>query len=111
MKESDNNYSDQQKDKQEGVKKDIKIIKYGGVVKYRFLRVCLSLYDYQFEARVWNVLKHLKNRVITNQKHTTDSQNPKENESIIQKKTSNHKRKDKKKTETLRNTKQLENKV
>ena len=47
----------------------------------------MSLYDYQFKARVWNVLKHLKNRVITNQKHTIDSQNPKENKSIIQKKT------------------------
>ena len=72
----------------------------------------MSLYDYQFEARVWNVLKHLKNRVITNQKHTIDSQKPKEKSmSTIQEKTIKlQKEKEKERNkEEIQN--QLENKV
>ena len=51
----------------------------GDIRKGRFfLRMCLSLYDYQSKAsRYGNGLTHLKIRVITNQKHTIDSQKPK----------------------------------
>ena len=42
------------------------------------LRMCLGLYDYQFEtSRYKNGLTYLKNRVIRNQKYTIDSQKPK----------------------------------
>ena len=41
----------------------------------------LSLYDYQSKAsRYTKGLTYLKNRVTTNQKHTIDSQKPKERE-------------------------------
>lgn len=42
------------------------------------LRICLALYDYQSEASGYsNGLTYLKNRVITNQKYTIDSQKTK----------------------------------
>ena len=42
------------------------------------LRICLGLYDYQSEASGYsNGLTYLKNRVITNQKYTIDSQKTK----------------------------------
>ena len=43
--------------------------------------MCLSLYDYQSKAnRYRKGLTYLKNRVTTNQKHTTDSQKQKRRE-------------------------------
>ena len=40
--------------------------------------MCLNLYDYQFKAsRYSNVSIYLNSMVITNQKHTTDSQKTK----------------------------------
>ena len=46
-----------------------------------FKRMCLSLYDYQSKAsRYRNGLAYLKNRVITNEKNTIDSQKPKRKE-------------------------------
>ena len=43
-----------------------------------FLRMCLSLFDYQSKAsRYRKGLTYLKNRITTNQKHTIDSQKPK----------------------------------
>ena len=43
--------------------------------------MCLSLYDYQSKAsRYRNGLAYLKNRVITNEKNTIDSQKPKRKE-------------------------------
>ena len=48
---------------------------------YFFKRMCLSLYDYQSKAsRYRNGLAYLKNRVITNEKNTIDSQKPKRKE-------------------------------
>ena len=61
--------------------------------------MCLSLYEYQSKVHRYNDrLIYLKTRVTTTQKHTIDSQNQTESySSIIGKKKSNHKRKNKKK--------------
>lgn len=62
---------------------------------FSYLQMCLSLYEYQSKAsryRMW--LTYLKNRITTNQNITEDSRNQEEeNISIIQEKSSNHKRK------------------
>ena len=50
-------------------------------VEFVLPKMCLSLYDYQSKAsRYRKGLTYLKNRVITNQKHRTDSQKPKRRE-------------------------------
>ena len=59
-----------------------------------YFRMCLSLHDYQSEgSRCNNGLTYLKNRITTDQKHTTHSQkrkrrehkqNAKENHQITQ---------------------------
>ena len=66
--------------------------------------MCLSLYDYQTkECKYREELTYSKNRETANQQHTIDSQKPlkKENISIIKIKSSNYKRKNKKKEEEI----------
>ena len=82
--------------------------------KCRSYRMYLNLYDYQSKARRYKKgLTYLKNRVTTNQKHTTDSQkwkrkghkhNTKDNHQITK-----GKKKRKRNEEEIQN--QLENKV
>ena len=70
--ESDNKHKDQQKDKHEDVKVDIKNHEIWGkrVRKSRvFAYLCLSLHDYQFKVKRYRKrITYLKSRAITSQK-------------------------------------------
>ena len=79
------------------------------VRKYRFFRMCLSLYYYQSKAsRYINGLTYLKTRITTNLKHTIDSKNQKEeNSSTVQKKTI----KPQKEKEKERNKEEIQNQL
>lgn len=73
-----------------------------------FFLMCLNLYDYQLKASKYsNGLTYLKNTIITNQQHITDSQKNKRREckhSMKEKKTIKGKTKRK---EQRRNTKSM----
>ena len=76
---SNNKHKEQQKDKHEGVKKGLQNHKIWGrkVRKSRlfFVRMCVSLYDYQAKAsRYRKGLTHLKNMATINQNQTIKEQ-------------------------------------
>ena len=74
-----------------------------------YFRMCLSLHDYQSNASRYNSgLSYLKARVITNQKHSTDSQNSKRKETQVNSR-ENHQTTKGKKQRELKN--QVENKA
>ena len=80
--ENDDNHNEHQKNEQEDVKEDIKIIKcgereYKNVVFY--FKECVWAYDYQSRASQYSCgLTHLTARVTTNLNHVTGSQKVKE---------------------------------
>ena len=74
--------------------------------------MCLILYDYHPKAsRYSNGLTYLKNMVTTNQKYVINSQNQKENSSIMQKKTIKPQKEKEKERNKEEIQNQLENKV